>query len=183
MPPTLLDPFLHWLGGTPCFRVYGKSRRERDWRIVAVYANHRRDWDGRWPLLAGCCTTWAADVIAIGWDFALGLLREQAAVPASRSNPVAVAGGRLGDSQRRAAADVSCGPGCSEVMAHECGHTWQAIRMGAIYLPLVGSVTLFGEGPHPRNRFENEASEQGLFGGLVNGSVCAPLMRQLTSLP
>ena len=173
----LLDPVFHWLGGEPCCRVYGKARRERDWRVIAVYATRRRDDDSRWPLLRSSCTTLAADVIAIGWDFARELLREQRAEPASRSRPVEVAGGRLSDYWRRTAAGVYGEPSVSEVMAHECGHTWQARRLGPVYLPLVGSVTLFREGPKPWNRFENEASEQGLFGGIVNRSVCRELMR------
>ncbi len=171
----MLSDFFHWLGGAPCFRVYGKGRRERHWRIISVYASRHRNFDGRWPLLRGTCTAWAAEVIAVGWDFAAELLREQLAEPASRQWPVAVAGGRLRDARRRAAAGVHHGPSASEILAHECGHTWQALRMGPAYLPLVGSVTLFQEGPRPRNRFENEASEQGLFGGLVNQSVCARL--------
>jgi hypothetical protein len=176
MPPELLNPFLHWLGGTPCFCVYGKGRREAEWRVIGVYAAHCRDSDSRFPLWGGACTTWGVDVIAVGWDFALELLLEQQEEPASRWRPVEVAGGRLCDIRRRAA--VGAGPGltCSEVMAHECGHTWQARRMGPVYLPLVGSVTFFREGPHPWNRFENEASEQGLFGGLVPRSVCPELM-------
>jgi hypothetical protein len=40
-------------------------------------------------------------------------------------------------------------------------------------------VTLFGEGRHPWNYYENEASELGLFGGLVNGSVCEALLERL----
>jgi hypothetical protein len=181
MPPQLLDPLLHWFGGTPCFRVYGKGRREAEWRVISVYATRRRDVDSRWPLWGGACTTWAADIIAVGLDFARQVLREQLAEPASRWRPVAVAGGRLGDGTRRAAAGVFHGPSCSEVMAHECGHTWQARRMGPVYLPLVGSVTLLGEGLHPRNRFENEASAEGLFGGFVNRSVCAELIGQINS--
>ena len=179
MPPELLNPFLHWLGGTPCFRVHARGKRESRWRIVSVYAHHRRDVESRWPILAGALTTWAADVISIGWDFALELLSEQMEEPASRDDPVAVIGGSLRDIKRRRVADGDASPTCSEVMAHECGHTWQAARLGMYYLPLVGSVTWFREGNQPWNRFENEASEQGLFGGIVNGSVCDELMRQI----
>jgi hypothetical protein len=175
----LLDPLIHWLGGTPCLRVYGKARCESDWRIIAVYANHRRDLVSPWPIWSGACTTWAADAIAVGWDFALELLREQLVETASCLHPVAVVGGRLRGLSRRNAAGANGAPSISEVMAHECGHTWQARRMGPIYLPLVGSVTLFREGPHPWNRFENEASEQGMFGGLVPRSVCPELLKQL----
>ena len=170
MPPELLDPFLHWLGGTPCFRIFGKARRETEWRTIAVYASHRRDVFSGFPLLSGSCTTWAADIIAVGWDFARGLLREQQNEPASRYYPVEVASGRLRDINRRR------GPSYSEIVAHECGHTWQALRMGPIYLPLGGAVTLFREGPNPWNRFENEASEQGQFGGLVPHSICSALV-------
>ena len=180
MLPELLDPLLHWLGGTPALRVFGKARREADWRIVAVYASHRRDLFSGISLLSGSCTTWAADIVAVGWDFALGLLREQCEEPASRGHPVAVTGSRLRDRTRRAAAGAIRGPSYSEVMAHECGHTWQATRLGPIYLPLGASVTLFREGPNPWNRFENEASEQGMFGGLVPHSVCPELMAEAT---
>ena len=175
----LLTDWLHWWGGSPCFRVYGKGRRERGWRVISVYATHRRNADSRWPLWRGTCITWTAEVIVVGWDFAEDLLREQAEAPASRRRPVEVAGGRVGDLLRRAAAGVPGFPTASEVLAHECGHTWQALRLGPAYLPLVGSVTWFQEGPNPWNRFENEASEEGLFGGIVNGSVCPELMRRL----
>jgi hypothetical protein len=175
----LLSAWLHWLGGTPCFRVYGKGRREADWRAVSVYATHRRNLDSRWPLWRGTCITWTAEVIVVGWDFAEDLLREQIDEPASRSRPVAVAGGRINDLFRRAAAGAPHFATASEVLAHEIGHTWQVLRLGPAYLPLVGSVTLFQEGPHPWNHFENEASEQGLFGGLVNRSVCRELMSKL----
>jgi hypothetical protein len=179
----LLTDWLHWWGGSPCFRVYGKGRRERAWRVISVYATHRRDADSRWPLWRGTCITWTAEVIVVGWDFAEDLLREQAETPASRSRPVEVAGGRVGDLLRRAAAGVPDFPTAGEVLAHECGHTWQALRMGPAYLPLVGAVTWFQEGPNSWNRFENEASEEGLFGGLVNRSVCPRLMSVLTRIP
>ena len=67
----------------------------------------------------------------------------------------------------------------SEVVAHECGHTGQVRRLGAIYWPVGGALTLFREGPHWYNGFENQASEEGQFGGLVNGSVCPELMHRL----
>ena len=174
-----LSSWLHYLGGRPCFRIYGKGRRERRWRVISVYATHRRDADSRWPLWRGTCITWTSEVIVIGWDFAESVLQEQAAAPASQRCPVAVAGGRLNDLFRRADAGVPEFASASEVLAHECGHTWQALRIGPAYLPLVGSVTLFQEGPHPWNRFENEASEEGLFGGFVNCSVCPELMDRL----
>src|SRR5262249_15111739 len=65
-----LSTWLHWLGGTPCFRIYGRGRRERDWRIISVYATHRRNADSRWPLWRGTCITWTSEVIVVGWDFA-----------------------------------------------------------------------------------------------------------------
>ncbi|HXG08885.1 MAG TPA: hypothetical protein VNK04_03780, partial [Gemmataceae bacterium] len=145
-----------------------------------VYATSRRNAESRWPLWAGTCIAWSDQVIAVGWDFAEQVLREQAREPASRQCPVEVAGGRIRDARRRAAVGAPSFPSASEVLAHECGHTWQARRLGALYLPLVGSVTLFREGPHFWNHFENQASEQGLFGGLVNGSVCPELMEHLS---
>jgi hypothetical protein len=174
-----LSGFLHWLGGTPCFRIYGKARREPEWRTISVYATPRRNLDSRWPLWRGTCITWTSEVIVVGRDFAETLLREQAAAPASRAFPVEVAGGRCDDHKRRAAAGKGPHVSASEVMAHECGHTWQALRLGPAYLPLVGSTTLFREGPHSWNRFENEASAEGLFGGMVKGSVCPQLMQRL----
>jgi hypothetical protein len=103
------------------------------------------------------------------------VVREQAAEPASRDRPVAVIGGRIRDWQRRLAAGASSQASASEVLAHECGHTIQARRLDLFYLPVVGSVTLFREGTHWWNHFENRASEDGLFGGIVNGTVCARL--------
>ena len=174
---------LRWLGGPPCFQVYGKSRREDAWRIVGVYATHRRDMSTRWPafMWRGTCITWTAEIIAVGWDFAEEVLREQVGEPASRERPVEVAAGRIRDHLRRADAGASPFASSSEVLAHECGHTWQVLRMGLLYWPVGGAVTLFREGPHWWNRFENQASELGQFGGIVNGSVCAELMQQLHS--
>src|SRR5437773_5302386 len=143
----MLSDVFQWLGGPPCFRVYGKGRREKSWRIINVHASARRNLDSRWPLLGGTCTAWGVEVIAVGWDFARWLVTEQLHEPASRQRPVEVAGGRLQDAKRRANAGACIGPGAGEILAHEIGHTWQAVRMGPIYLPLVGSVTLFQEGP------------------------------------
>jgi hypothetical protein len=174
--------FSQWfrrLGGAPCFRIYGKARKEAHWRVVTVFANQRRNGDSRWPLWRGTCTTWGASSIAVGWDFAAEVLFEQAEAPASRRHPVTVAGGRIDDLARRAAAGVAELASSCEILAHEVGHTWQALRLGPLYLPLVGSVTMFQEGPRPWNRFENEASEQGQFGGIVKGSVCPELMARL----
>jgi hypothetical protein len=172
---TLLTRWLRWLGGTPCLRVYGKARAESRWRILDVYAVRRRDAGSRLPLWRATCITWTDRVIAVGWDFAEQLLAEQKAAPASRDCPVEVAGGRIRDPQRRFASGAREKASASEVLAHECGHTWQALRLGPAYLPLVGALTLFREGPHPWNHFENQASEQGQFGGLVSGSVSADL--------
>jgi hypothetical protein len=179
MVDRLLSAWLAWLGGTPCFRVYGKSRRESDWRVIDVFATHRRNLDSSWPLWGGTCITWTSRIVVVGWDFAESVLREQAADPAVRTRPVAVAGGRIRDTGRRAAAGGPSLASASEVLAHECGHTLQARRLDLFYLPVVGSVTLFREGPHWWNHFENQASEEGMFGGIVNESVCAPLMERL----
>jgi len=71
----------------------------------------------------------------------------------------------------------------SEIVAHECGHTWQARRLGWLYW-LVGALfTLWREGKHFWNYFENQASAEGQFGGLVNGSVCPKLMEHLRQRP
>src|SRR5262249_56940701 len=60
----------------------------------------------RWPrpFFPGTCITWTSSAIAVGWDFALDVLREQMAEPASRERPVEVIGGRLCDLMRRQAA-------------------------------------------------------------------------------
>jgi hypothetical protein len=176
-----LTALLRRLGGTPCFRVYGKGGPERDWRVIDVYASPRRDRASRWPLCRATCTTFTPELVVVGWDHALEVWREQLCQPASRDGPVVVAGGRLRDCDRRlAAGGEACAPS-SEVLAHECGHTWQARRMrsGLLYLPVVGAVTLFGEGRRPWNFFENQASEVGQFGGLVEGSASAELLRRL----
>lgn len=179
MVDELLTEWLSWLGGEPCFLIHGKGRRERRWRIIRVYAVTRRNLDSRWPFFRAACITWTSEVIAVGWDFAASVVAEQRHFPASRRHPVAVLAGRLSDVARRREAGVPEHPSASEILAHEVGHTWQALRLGPSYLPLVGAVTWFREGPHPWNHFENEASEEGLFGGLVNGSVCARLQEYL----
>ncbi len=164
--------------GRPCFRIHGRGRRERTWRQIEVHASHRRDQDSPWPrfLFRGTCITWTASIIAVGWDFAEEVLREQLAEPASRDHPVEVAGGRLRDLQRRTAVGAEPWPSASEVLAHECGHTAQARRLGWLYLPLGACFTLWREGPAWYNLFENQASAEGLFGGIVNDSVCPELM-------
>ena len=177
----LATAWLRRLGGRPCFRIYGKARCEGEWRVIEVHATHRRDLHSTWPpyLWRGTCITWTASVIAVGWDFAEDVLREQAAEPASRGRPVEVCGGRIRDRRRRSEAGGPAFPSASEVLAHECGHTWQALRLGWAYWPVGGAVTLFREGARFWNRFENQASELGQFGGLVNASVCPELMSRL----
>ena len=177
----LATAWFRFLGGAPAFRVYGRARDEPDWRVIDVFATPRRDRDSRWPggFWRGVCITWTASVVAVGHDFAEDVLREQAARPASRQHPVEVAGGRLHGWARRAAAGGYSIPTASEVLAHECGHTAQARRLGLLYWPLVGAFTRFREGPHFWNRFENQASERGQFGGLVSGSVRADYLSPL----
>jgi hypothetical protein len=162
------------LGGPPCFRVHGKLRRESAWRTIDVLASHRHDAESRWPLLRNTCVTWSDAVIVVGWSFAEEVLREQRRAPASRDRPVEVMNGRLRSAGRGEAQ-------ASEILAHEIGHTGQALRLGPLYLPVVGSLTLFREGLDWWNHFENQASEQGQFGGIVNGSVCAELAALLHS--
>src|SRR4051812_22880412 len=79
------------------FQVYGRARREKGWRVIDVFASRIRDYDSRWPrpFFPGVCITWTASAVAVGWDFAEEVLREQLAEPASRERPVEVAGGRL----------------------------------------------------------------------------------------
>jgi hypothetical protein len=110
-------------------------------------------------------------VIAVGWDFAESVVREQMAVPASREVPVELSGGRLRDGPRRANADAPSFPLASEILAHECGHTRQAVRFGPLYLLLGALFTWWREGRHWWNWFENQASEIGQFGGIVSGTV------------
>jgi hypothetical protein len=169
----LASAWLRLWGGRPAFRVWARGRPEKDWRVVDVLATHRRDRDSRWPptLWRGTLITWTANVIAVGWDFAADVVREQAADPASRDRPVAVSGGRLADAARRVAAGGEAWPSASEILAHECGHTRQARRLGWLYLPTGALFTLSREGDRWRNWFENQASAEGLFGGIVNGSV------------
>ncbi len=171
----LASAWLRNLGGKPCFRIYGKAKTESDWRVIDIFATHRRDIFSSWPLWRGTCITWTSSVIAVGWDFAGALLNEQIREPASREHPVEVIGGRLHAPGR--------GPGTvSEVIAHECGHIAQARRLGGLYWLIGAAFTRFREGPRWRNWFENQASETGQFGGIVNGSVCDELMHQLRDL-
>ncbi len=175
----ILTHCIRRLSAAPAFRIYGKTRREAEWRALDVFATHRRDADSRWPLWRNHCITWTAEVIAVGWDFALEVLQEQTAEPASRDNPVEVRGGRVRDLDRRTAAGAEPWATASEILAHEVGHTGQVLRLGPLYLPVVGAFTLFREGQHWWNHFENQASEDGQFGGIVNGSVHPELMKRI----
>jgi hypothetical protein len=166
-----LTRWLRWHGGSPCFRILGKGRAESSYRLIDVYATPRRDAASRWPLWRGSCITWTSEVIVVGWDFAAALVREPAAMQVRPEEPVIVAAGRTRDASRRLAAAAPARPALAEILAHECGHTWQAKRYAAAYLPVVGSMTLFREGQHFWNHFENQASEEGVFGGLVDGSL------------
>lgn len=167
---------LRRFGGAPCFQVYGKSRRESDYRIIDVFASNRRNFDSRWPMFRATCITWTSSVIAVGWDFAEMLVREQALFPASREHPVEIWGGRLRGVERRLAAGGPPQPCASEVMAHEIGHTAQARRLGVMYWPIGAALTLCREGERWYNHFENQASETGIFGGIVGGTVCERLL-------
>jgi hypothetical protein len=171
----LISKLYRSISGPPSFQVYGKGRSERAWRIIDIHATLLRDCGSHWPLMRGTCITWTQSIIAVGWDFAEELVREQMADPISREFPLAVAGGRLRDAARRQAASGYFIPTASEIMAHECGHTAQARRMGFLYWPIGALLTLFREGPHFWNHFENQASESGLFGGIVRGSMCQRL--------
>lgn len=175
MLPDVVSALIRRVGSPPCFQVYGKASYEADWHRIDVYATRRRDVSSRLPLWRGTCITWTSRAIAVGRDFAAAVLREQRREPASWDHPVVVSGGRL----RRGRPFGAGSPSASEVLAHEIGHTAQARRLGLLYWPAVGSVTLFREGPRWWNRFENEASATGLFGGIVSGSVSAELLREM----
>jgi hypothetical protein len=161
----MIDSLLHLVSGPPAFRIYGKAKSESAWRIIDVFAHARRDSIAGWPFIRGTCITWSANCIAVGTDFAETVLQEQALAPASRENPVEVASGRL---RRGRAPDAKPSyPFASEILAHECGHTFQAQRLWPAYL-LTGAVfTWWREGPGWWNWFENEASAVGQFGGIV----------------
>ncbi len=178
----MIAQWIRWWSGPPAFRVYGKTRRETAWRTIDIYATARRNDHSRWPLWRGTCTCWSSNLIAVGWDFARALVDSPGTWAISRDRPLTVAAGRLTDAQRRAEVGAPACPGEAEILAHEIGHTLQALRLRLLYLPLVGAVTIFGEGRHFWNRFENEASDQGQFGGIVPDSVC-DFLRRIEPLP
>ncbi len=169
------------IGGTPAFRVYGRARHEQSWRIISVYATHRRDGNSRWPagFFRGTCICWTSRVIAIGNDTAEEILREQVDDPASRDRPLEVAGGRLHHLNRRTSAGAEPWPSASEVLCHEIGHTAQARSFDGLYLILGATFTRCREGERWWNWFENQASANGQFGGIVNGSVREDLMARM----
>jgi hypothetical protein len=169
----LANAWFRWLGGRPAFRIHGKGRRERDWREIEVHATSRRDMTSRWPapFWRGTCICWTDRVISVGPDFAEAVLEEQIRNPASREFPVEVTGGRLREARSM--------PTASEILAHEIGHTWQARRLGPLYLLAGACFTLFREGPHWYNYFENQASAVGQFGGIVTGSVVPALWERV----
>jgi hypothetical protein len=159
-------------------RVWGRGKRELTWRVVEVHATQWRNVDSRsMPyLFRGTCIAWTSEIVAVGWDFATALLREQMRWPASREHPVEVLSGRLHNPEGRLALGGPIYPTCSEILAHECGHTWQARRMSWLYWPIGAAFTLWREGPNWYNHFENQASAQGLFGGIVTGSIAKELL-------
>jgi len=177
----IASAWFRFLGGRPCFRVWGRARRETAWRAIDVFATSRRDLDSRWPLpfVRGTLITWTASVISLGWDCAEAILREQMLAPASREHPVEVPGGRV-DPRLRAAGASGRAALMSEVLAHECGHTWQARRLSCLYPPTGAMFTWWREGTHWWNAFENQASAEGQFGGIINGSVCAELIDRVS---
>ncbi len=179
----LATAWLRWMGGRPAFRIHGKARQETAWRVIDVFASRGRDQDSRWPypFFRGTCITWTAQVIAVGWDFAEEVVREQLAEPASRDHPVEILGRRLRNLQCRVAVGAEPWPSASEILAHECGHTAQAARLDLLYWPVGACLTLFREGPHWYNHFENQASESGQFGGIVNGTVHPDLMTKIAN--
>ncbi len=159
----------------PAFLIYGKAKQEKSWRILRVHCSKIRNDQGGWPLIKNTLITWTSEVVAMGWDFALGILEEQAIQPASRENPIVVNAGRYRMPKVREKAGFSPDPSYSEILAHECGHSYQAIRLGPAYLPVAAFFTLFREGDTLWNALENEASETGQFGGIVPGSICSRL--------
>lgn len=177
----MLTALIRRLSGPPAFRIYGKTRREIAWRTIDIYATHRRNRNSSWPLWRGTCTCWSAELVAVGWDFAVDVVSDPAAWQTSRDNPLMVAGGGFTKLSERIKLGAPVVPQRVEILAHEVGHTIQALRLGLVYLPLVGALTLFGEGPHWWNRFENEASVEGQFGGIIPGSVCDELQYRTVS--
>jgi hypothetical protein len=172
--------FNRLLRNPPAFRIYGKGKGESSWRVIEVYASGRRNFHNGWPLICGTCITWSSRVINVGWDFAENILREQIAAPASREAPVEVGGGCLRLVELRKLAGVPDCASASEVMAHECGHTCQAIWLWPFYLLSGALFTWWREGSHWWNYFENDASATGQFGGIVNGSVHPELWKRVT---
>src|SRR5438552_853668 len=85
MLSNLADDWVRWIGGSPCFWIHGKSRRERPWRRIAVYATARRNRDSAWPFpfLRGTCITWTHAAISLGWDVSSAHPREQSNAPAA----------------------------------------------------------------------------------------------------
>ncbi|MBX7103522.1 MAG: hypothetical protein K1X57_05550 [Gemmataceae bacterium] len=163
--------FLHLMGGVVAFRIRGRGEGETGWTPIDVFANDRRNAASRWPLWRNHCITLTASAVAVGWDFARDVIEEEAQEPTTPVRPVRVTGGRLGDIDRRYRSGGQPWCSCAEILAHECGHTAQARRMGFLYWPLVGSVTLLREGPRWFHRLENEASEFGEFGGIIPGTI------------
>lgn len=169
----LTSGWIRSLGGKPAFQIYGRSRPELRWRVIDVFATHRRDCNSRWPapFFAGTAITWCSHVIEIGWDFAVQVYLEQREEPATRDNPLQVQAGRLRDSQRRLQHGFRSRPSVSEIIAHECGHTRQAVQLQFVFLPVGAFFTLFREGNRWYNLFENQASECGQFGGILPDSI------------
>ena len=78
---------LRRLSGPPCFQIYGKAQERKPigtssafMRRTAATMNNAAGFS-----VWGTCITWTAEVIAVGWDFAEDVLREQVSEPASHN--------------------------------------------------------------------------------------------------
>ena len=135
--------------------VYMKANYEGGWRIVNIYGFRSRNANG-WGNWMGF-TTWSTRTVHVPEEV-IPIIK---ASTAALDNPIAVSNGRLLDADWLT---LSPEQQVYEIMAHEGGHTGQADVLGWKYLPTVGPKTLKGEAG---SFWERDASEHGLFGGVV----------------
>jgi RHS repeat-associated protein len=148
-PVNAVDPL--GLSSEARFYIYCKCKCDKDWRLVRVEVV---------PGLGTSSVTYGPSTIHTNPDVYLSALQQQATNPYTQSNP----------------ATVDNSVGGSQTLAHECGHTCQAKRLGPFYLPPAGlnsgvEFLLGGGGYPPLDRLitpmERGASQNGMFGGFA----------------
>jgi RHS repeat-associated protein len=136
--------------------IWGEGIDETQWREITVKAYRLNEAIGKYG------TSWAISKNEIHTMKSVIDELRASSCPASRVSP---AFDDLQDAHGRYIPGTGFGSAAEMHIAHEIGHTAQAVKMGPAYLPLVAGTTSFGGVP-VLNHFERNASFRGLYGGI-----------------